>query len=157
MIVSILQRFFAPSLERLAGRLRGRGRLLSITAFVVSLAGAALIARHFVWAGLGIFALGLVLGAVAERTPLDFLFAAVRSGAIVFAFALDNPERAVSLIFLLFGLSAEAVARTRLGPGLIGEGELLLVFVLLAVFPGGLVAYLTGILCFVSAGSRRIA
>ena len=160
MIDPILQRFCAPYRERLGGAFEGRERLLSLAAFLIGLAGAALIARHFVWAGLGVFVLAVVLAAIPRAAqPLDFLFAPVRSAAMVFAFALDNPERAVSLIFLLFGLCAVAVARTRLGPGVIGEGETLLLLVLLALFPGGLVAYLAGILCFVAVGwaTRRIA
>ncbi|MDR3527891.1 MAG: hypothetical protein P4L57_11475 [Rhizomicrobium sp.] len=157
MIDPILQRFSAPYIERFAGVIEKRGTLLSLAAFLISLAGAALVTRHFVWAGLGVFALGVVLGALS-RQPLDFLFAPVRSAAMVFAFALENPERAVSLIFLLLGFSAVAVVRTRLGPGLIGEGEALLLFVLLAFFPSGLVAYGAGILCFVAVGwaTRRI-
>lgn len=160
MIDPILGRFCAPLLDRFAVPFRGRGALASYLAFGVSLAGAALISRHFVWIGLGVFALSLVLAAIAARQPqpLDFLFTAVRFAIMPFAFALDSPERAVCLIFLLFGMTADAVARTRLGPGLLGAGEYFLLFALLAVFPGGLVAYVAGILCFVSVGvvTRRM-
>ncbi len=165
MLDTVFRRLGAPLLDRLAGSLAGslagRGQVVSLVGFVVSLAGAALISRHFAGIGLIFFALGSVLAALAARLepqPLGFLFAAVSFAAIPFAFALASPQRALSLIFLLFGMTVEAVARARLGPGFIGEGELLLVFVLLAIFPGGLVAYIAGVLCFVSAGSaaRRI-
>jgi hypothetical protein len=161
MIDRLLERYCAPLLGRFAVSLSGRGQWLSLSALIISLVGAALISRHLVWIGLGVFALSLGLAAVAARQPqpLDFLFAAVRFAALPFAFALDSPERAVSLIFLLFAMTVEAVARTRLGPGVLGAGEWFLIFVLLAVFPGGLVAYGAGVLCFVSVGvaSRRIA
>jgi hypothetical protein len=154
MIDPILGRICAPLLDRLVVPLRGRGPLLSGAGFLVCLAGAALIARHCVWLGLGVFAAGLVLDALATRLgpqPLDFLLAAVRFAAMPFAFALDTPERAIALIFLLFGMTVEAVARTRLG-SILGAGEFLLLFVLLALIPGGLVAYGAGLLCFVAAG-----
>jgi len=161
MLDAILMRLYAPYSGRFAAALGGRASFASLAGFVVSLAGAGLIARHFIWTGLSVFALGLVLSALVQRAAppaLDLLFTAVCFASLPFAFALDNPDRAVALIFLSFALTTAMVARVISGPGLIGATELLLLFVFLAIIPGGLVAYLAGILCFVSAGwaARRI-
>ena len=54
---------------------------------------------------------------------------------------------------------ANAAARLKFGPSLIGAAELFGVFVLAALLPDwfGLIAYVTGVLCFVAAGVRIAA
>lgn len=154
MLDALLLKASAPLLDRLVRP--GSGRLLSLVSFVVALCGAVLIARHLVWLGLVVFALSRIAAAIAEREAPDAwapVFEAVSYAAIPFALALHSPQQAVSLIFLIFGMTAAWAARLQFGRSLIGGGELLLSFILLCIWP--VFAYVAGVACFVSAGASQ--
>jgi hypothetical protein len=162
MLDALLEKIFAPVLDRFA--MSGRAKVLAFAAFCLSLAGVPLIARHFVFVGLAVFAAGRVLAAVAARSSESDaaeVFSAIAFAAVPFAFVLDAPVRALPAVFLMFGLAANAAAGLKFGRGWIGGTEKVLLFVLAAVLPDwfGLIAYVGGVLCFVAAGveaSRRI-
>ena len=164
MLDAVLEKLFVPVLDRLADPVGGRAKLLELVSFCLSLAAAALIARHFVWIGLALFALARILACVVARKSVSNLtevYAAVAFAALPLAFVLEAPVRALPAVFLMFGFAANAAASLKFGRGLIGSTELLILFVLAAFFPAwfGLIAYVGGVLCFVAAGvsaSRRI-
>ncbi len=164
MLDAVLEKLFAPVLDRFAGPVGGRAKILELVSFCISLAAAALIAVHFVWIGLVLFALARCLAAVAGRAGVSDLtefYQAVAFAALPFAFVLEAPVRALPAVFLMFGLAANAAASLKFGGGLIGSAELLILFLLAGFFPAwfGLIAYGGGVLCFVAAGvsaSRRV-
>jgi len=155
MLDTLLLKVFAPLLDRLVRP--GSGPVLSLVSFLITIGGAALIARHWVWLGFAVFALGCIGAAIAAReAPFAWapVFEAVSFAAVPFALALHCPQQAVSLIFLLFGMMAAWAARLQFGRSLMGATELLISFVLLSIWP--VAAYAAGVLCFVSAGASRI-
>jgi len=162
MLDAVLGRILTPLLDAVASRIAVPAKLLDLVAFCIGLAAVVLIARHFVWVGLAVFLAARLLAAVAARSAGDDaaeVFAVVAFAAMPFAFALDAPVRALPAILLMFGMIANAAARLKFGPSLIGAAELFGVFVLAAVLPDwfGLIAYVTGVLCFVAAGVRIAA
>jgi hypothetical protein len=164
MLDAVLERVFAPVLDRLAGPVGGRAKILELATFCLGLVAVPLIARHFVWIGLAVFALARILACVAGRagvSDLTEVYQAVAFAALPFAFVLEAPVRALPAVFLMFGLAANAAASLKFGRGLIGSAELLVLFILAGVLPAwfGLIAYVGGVLCFVAAGvsaSRRV-
>lgn len=164
MLDTVLEKIFAPVLDRFAGRVAGRANALELVAFCISLAGVPLIGRHLVWIGLAVFVVGQIVAAVAARAgggALADIYRAVAFAALPFAFVLDAPVRALPAVFLMFGLAANAAVSVKFGRSLIGVAELLILFILASVLPAwfGLIAYAGGVLCFVAAGveaSRRI-
>lgn len=127
----------------------------------MGLGAVLLIARHNVWIGLALFAAARVAAAAVARSGLTEMYRTVAFASLPFALVLDAPERALPAVFLMFGLAANAAASLKLESRLIGESELLVLFLLAAFFPPwfGLIAYAGGVLCFVAAGlaaSRRI-
>jgi hypothetical protein len=164
MLDAVLEKLFAPVLDRLAGPAGGRAKLLELVSFCLSLAAVPLIARHYVWIGLAVFVTARILAAVAGRaraSDLTEFYQAVAFAALPFAFVLEAPVRALPAVFLMFGLAANAAAALKFGRGLIGSAELVILFVVVALFPAwfGLIAYGGGVLCFVAAGasaSRRV-
>jgi len=160
MLDAVLGKYLARFLEPIAGRIGVRAEVLNIVAFCVGLVAVVLIARHFIWLGLAVFlAARLVAAVAAQDDNAAEVFAVVAYAAMPFAFALDAPARALPAVFLMFGMIANAAARLKCGPSLIGAVELALVFVLAALLPDwfGLIAYVTGVLCFVAAGVRIAA
>lgn len=150
---------FAPLLDRIARRSGGRAGVLELVSFCIALTAAVLIAGHFVWTGIIIFAVSRIAAAVAARdgdSANGAVFAAVAYGALPFAFVLDAPVRALPSVFLMFGLIAHTAAAFKIGRGFTGGIELFLLFVLAAALPAwfGLIAYTGGVLCFVAAGMR---
>ena len=160
MLDAVLGRILRRLLDPLASRIGARAKLLNIVAFCIGLAAVALIARHFIWVGLAVFLAARFLAAAAGRDDdAAEVFSVVAFAALPFAFALDAPTRALPAVFLMFGMIANAAARLKFGPSLIGAAELFGVFVLAALLPEwfGLIAYVTGVLCFVAAGVRIAA
>ena len=162
MLDVVLGRVLARFLDPFASRIAVHAKLLDIVAFCIGLAAVVLIARHFVWLGLAVFLAARLLAFAAVRAADDDaaeVFAVVAFASLPFAFALDAPVRALPAVFLIFGMVANAAARLKFGPSLIGAVELALVFVLAALLPDwfGLIAYVTGVLCFVVAGVRIAA
>jgi hypothetical protein len=164
MLDTVLEKIFAPALDRCAVLIGGKARILELVAFCISLAAVLLIARHFVWIGLAVFVVGQIIGAAAARaggSGLADIYRAVAFAALPFAFVLDAPVRALPAVFLMFGLAANGAVSVKFGRSLIGAAELLILFILAGALPAwfGLIAYAGGVLCFVAAGveaSRRI-
>lgn len=162
MLDPLLERVLAPLLNGIADRFPAAAKGLDVIAFCMALFAAVLIARHHVLIGLAVFALALLVGGVAargERAAASEVFAAIAFAAVPVAFVLDAPVRALPAVVLMFGLAANAAARLKFAPTLIGSAELLIVFVLAAVFPAwfGVIAYCSGVLCFAAAGVRIAA
>jgi hypothetical protein len=164
MLDTVLEKIFAPVLDRFAGRVAGRAKVLELIAFCVCLAGVPLIARHFVWIGLAVFGAGQIIAAISARadgSELKQIYRSVAFAALPFAFVLDAPVRALPAVFLMFGLAANTAVAVKFDRSLIGVAELLILFILASAFPAwfGAIAYAGGVLCFVAAGveaSRRI-
>lgn len=180
MLDAVLRRrseaLLAPVAERLAAWRIGAWSLTA-AAFVASLVAVLDIGRRAYLLGLAMLVLARVFdaldGPVARREGrmvplLDLVLGLLAEAAIPFAFALAAPERALAAMFLMLGLVARAavtVAQVRavgtLGQvleqagRLIGKSELFLAYMLACLFPNwfSIIAYVVGILCFVSAGS----
>lgn len=164
MLDVVLRRLFAGVLDRFAGALGGRSKILELVSFCIGLVAVPLIARHLVWIGLGVFVAARLIAAIAARATsgdLAEVYGAVGFAALPFAFVLDAPVRALPAVFLMFGLAANAATRLKFATGLIGSAELTILFLLAAALPAwfGPIAYAGGVLCFVAAGveaSRRL-
>jgi phosphatidylglycerophosphate synthase len=167
--------YLAPVGARLAAW-RIQADALTASAFILTAVAVFDIAHQHFYFGLGFLTaarLADVLGgAVARRAgptafgaALDRLLGAVSAGAVPFAFALAEPERALAAMFLMLGLVVRAGAETfhdaKPAPFgfLIGKSELFLAFAAACLFPNwfSVIAYGLGILCFVAAGSRLAA
>ncbi len=164
MLDAVLGRLFGPALGAVARRFGRGATALALLAFVVGLAAVPLIAWNFLWAGAAVFAVSQILAAIAarasaENASLGPVLEVVNFAALPFGFALGDPARALPAVFLMFGLSAQAAATLRYGRGFIANTELLIAFAVACVFPDrfSLVAYIIGVLCFVSAGVRVAA
>ena len=179
MLDAVLRRNFDDTIAPVAARLaawRIRADALTASAFILTGVAVVDIAHQHFYFGLGFLAAALVAdalaGAVARRagptpfgTALDRLLGAIAAGAVPFAFALAEPERALAAMFLMLGLvvraggdAVPAAAETPIG-ALIGKSELFLAFAAACLFPDrfSIIAYAVGILCFVSVGSRLAA
>ncbi|MBS0472102.1 MAG: hypothetical protein JSR60_13595 [Proteobacteria bacterium] len=166
MLDELLIRRAAPILAPLAGRLialRIGAGSLTLSAAVLNALAVYDIAHRFYLPALAILVAGRVLdaldgpvarlqGATLAGAALDQTLDLVASGALVFAFGLAEPERALAAMFLMLGL----VARGPASQSLLGKSELYCALGLACAFPGwfSLIAYAVGILCFVSTGIR---
>jgi hypothetical protein len=163
MLDALLARLFGPALDAV-GRRFGRGAAaLALFAFVLGLAALPLIAFRHYWPALAVFVAGRIVSAVAARAAdgnaAGPVMDAVSFAALPFAFALADPSRALAAVFVMFALSAQSAAALRFGRGLIADTELLIAFAVPCVFPAQFpaVAYILGVLCFVSAGVQVAA
>jgi hypothetical protein len=161
MLDALLARLSAPVRNAIAPLFASRGNSLELVLFCLALTGAALIAHHWVFAGLVLFALARIFASAAAPSGVAAVCGAVAFAALPFAFALEAPVRALPALFLIFALSAVSAARLKLGAKLIGETELFLLFLATALFPDwfGPIAYVGGVLCFVATGvaaARRV-
>lgn len=159
MLDAVLGRLFGPALEAVARHVGRGATVLAMVAFVLGLAAVPLIAWNFLWAGGAVFLCSRFLAAIASRAAAENaslvpVLDAVNFAALPFGFALGDPVRALPAVFLMFGFSAQSAATLRYGRGVITNAELLLAFAVACVFPDrfALVAYIIGVLCFVSAG-----
>ena len=110
---------------------------------------------------------GVTLLRLEGRVVLDFMLAA----ALPFGFALADPQRALAAMFLVFGLASQAVASlslalvaARAGRRLTSVGvtdkSAVHVAMLIACFlPDwfSIIAYVLGVVCFISIGVRLAA
>lgn len=157
MLDSLLEKSFAPMLDRFAPVFAARAKFHELVLFCVGLVAAAAIARHWVFAGLALFAASRLAVSVAARaavSDVSAVYGTVAFAALPFAFALEAPVRALPAVFLMFAMSANAAANLKLGARWVGESELLFLFLLAALFPDwfGPIAYVGGVLCFVASG-----
>ncbi|MBV9541420.1 MAG: CDP-alcohol phosphatidyltransferase family protein [Alphaproteobacteria bacterium] len=170
---AFLHRYLDKTLAPLGAQLAQRVSANTLTV-AAALAGAVAlpeIGYRKYFFGLGFLVLRGVLdiadGAVARSRGttafggyLDRLLDLVITAAVPFAFALAEPDRALAAMFLLLGLVARAAASTAVSgdntPLLVGKSELFVAFAAACVFPQwfSIIAYVTGILCFVAAGVR---
>ena len=179
MLDAVLRRNFEEYLAPVAARLaawRIQADALTASAFVLTAVAVFDIAHQHFYFGLG-FLTGARLaealaGAVARRAgptafgaALDRLLGAVSAGAVPFAFALAEPERALAAMFLMLGLVVRAGATLVQEPQpgqigfTVGKSELYAAFAVACLFPNwfSIIAYGVGILCFIAAGSRLAA
>jgi hypothetical protein len=164
MLDAGLERLFGPALEAVARPVGRAATALALAAFVIGLAAVPLLAWNLLWAAGAVFVASRILAAIASRASAGNAFLgpvldAVNFAALPFGFALGDPERALPAVFLMFGLSAQSAATMRYGRGFIADTELLIAFAAACVFPGSfaLIAYIVGVLCFISAGARIAA
>ncbi len=171
MLDALLRRQLARPLAPVAAWLHGRkvrGLALTLCAFLCAAVAMLDIGHGAYLLGLGLLAIAglfdLLDGPVARvdgPTPfgvyLNTVLSPTAGAGIAFAFALAEPDRALAAMFLMFGLVARTASDTgATSPGLIGKTELFIAFAAACLFPQwfSVIAYLVGILCFVSAGSR---
>lgn len=174
MLDSLLRRQLSPYIALPATRLSTRvgANTLTLVAFVAGAAALPAIGFHKYLVGLSLLAVARVLDAVdgpvarARGTRpfgayLDQVLDLVLSAAIPFAFALAAPDRALAAMFLMLGLVARAAtsAGQTGDTNWIGKTELFVAFALACIFPDrfSVIAYVVGVLCFVSAGQRMAA
>ena len=180
MLEALLRRpldgLLAPAAAWLHAR-KVRSLALTVCAFLCNAVAMLDIGHRNYLLGLGLLAIAglfdLLDGPVARaegQTPfgayLDLVLSLTAAAGIAFAFALAAPDRALAAMFLMLGLvartAAESGARSAMSvpvavaTGLVGKCELFVTFALACLFPDwfSIAAYLVGILCFVSAGSR---
>jgi len=159
MLDALWDRLFDRMLEAVARPVAARAAAtaLALAAFLLGLAALPLIVLNFALAGWGLFALSRLLAAIAGRGgegPLNAVFNAVNFAGLPMAFALADPSHALAAVFLMFALAAQSAAVLKLERCLVGNTELLIAFALACAFPEyfAVVAYVTGVLCFIAAG-----
>jgi phosphatidylglycerophosphate synthase len=120
MFDAAIRRLIDPPLARAAARLAAfapRADVVTSLGFVLGLAAAVAIARHFYLTGLALFVLNRLcdgldgaLARAAEPTDLgaflDVALDFIVYAAIPFAFALADPSRALAVCFLIFSFIA---------------------------------------------------
>src|ERR1043165_5454151 len=120
MLDAAIRTLIDPPLARAAARLAPfapRADAVTLLGFVLGLAAAAAIARHFYLAGLVLFVLNRTCdgldGALARAAKptdlgafLDIALDFIVYAAIPFAFALADPSRALAACFLVFSFIA---------------------------------------------------
>lgn len=182
MLDAPLRRLADPPLNLAAKRVAALGigaNAWTLAGFVLGLAAAASIASGRPLIGLAFLALNRLCdgldGAVARQTKptdlggfLDIALDLIVFAGVPFAFALADPSRALAAIFLVFSFVASGstvlayglVAARRGLPtetvGLVENSETTIAFALACIFPASfsIVAYVLGMLCFVTAGMR---
>ncbi|HEY2071749.1 MAG TPA: CDP-alcohol phosphatidyltransferase family protein [Rhizomicrobium sp.] len=167
----------------LAGRGAGAD-MVSVIGFFVGLAAIPTIATHHYWAALGLIVLNRLVdaldGAVARQSRasgrgafLDMILDLIVFAGLPFGFALADPSRALAASFFIFAIAASqasavffnALASREGSQGvvifgyvgrLMEDSELTLAFVIACLMPQwfSLIAYIAGVLCFLTAGSR---
>lgn len=160
------------------------GFLLSIAAFPAIVFGHYIVALVLIASGRSVDGLG---GAVRRQTRatdlgdfLDISLEYIYCAAIPFAFALADPSRALAACFFVFAFTVSAATflayskfATKRGidvkvggvkgvshlAGLTDGAEAFIAFTIVCIHPEwfGIVAYVFGIICFVSAGFRFAA
>ncbi len=163
MLDALLARPLHKPLDAMGARFSGAW--LALSAFVVSLAAVPLIVRQFYWIALAVFVLGRILAAIAAHGSKEYppgpVLDVVAFAVLPFGFALGDPTVALAAVLMMFGLSVQSAVTLRFGRGFIGETELVIAFAVACLFPQhfGIVAYVTSVLCSVSAsvqlGARR--
>jgi phosphatidylglycerophosphate synthase len=186
MLDNPLRKLFAPALAPAAGTLAQRGfgaDALTVMGFVAGLAAIPAITTHHYWVGLALIFLNRLFdaldGAVARQTRatgrgafLDMTLDLIVFAGLPFAFALADPSHALAGAFFIFAIAASGasaiffnVLEDRDGNlfGYIGrimeDSELTLAFAIACLVPAwfGVIAYVAGALCFITAGARIAA
>jgi len=186
MLDNPLRQLVAPALVPAAGTLARRGLgadALTVIGFVAGLAAIPAIAMHHYWIGLALIFLNRLFdaldGAVARHTHvtgrgafLDMTLDLIVFAGLPFAFALADPSHALAGAFLIFAIAASGASAIFFnvlkegGGNLFGyigrimeDSELTLAFAIACIVPAwfGVIAYVVGVLCFVTAGARIAA
>jgi len=137
----------------------GAGFLVALIAVPLIAAGHSWIALPVLLAGLGLMAVAGT-GASARVAELSSAFALIVLAGLPFAFALNDPARALAAIFLMFGMTAAGAASlfANAGRGLARTDTALCIcaFAFACLLPVwfSLVAYALGLSCFMAAGAR---
>jgi hypothetical protein len=172
MLDALLRNWTKPALAALARKIARRGPAVALAGLTLGLVALPLFALGFYLAGLGVLLASRVVSALAAGAAREtgntaalaagFAFDAVVLAGVPFAFALGDPTRALSAVFLIFALSANTASAFAfadsdgLARGLVGSFEVLIAIAFASVFPErfALIAYVLGVLCFVAAGAR---
>ncbi len=156
MLDALLSRVFGRALESVGGRFAAPA--LAVIAFVVGLVAVPLIARHLYWIGLAPFLVSRIVWTLAAHGrggyPAAPILEALNFAALPFGFALADPAVALAAVLMMFGLSAVAMSALKFGRGWVAHTELSIAFAVACLVPDhfAIVAYVTSVLCFVSAG-----
>lgn len=172
MLDALLRRWTKPVSAAAARKIAGRGPAFALAGLAFGLAALPLFALGYYLAGLGVLLASRLVSALAAQAARETgnpallaanaaLDAVVLSG-VPFAFALNDPARALPAVFLIFALSANTASAFAfadsdgLARGIVGTLEYLIAVALASVFPErfALIAYVLGVLCFVAAGAR---
>jgi hypothetical protein len=183
MLDAPLRRLCAPVLTSAGARLpglRARGDMASMVAFAVGLAAIPALAAQHYWIGLALILLNRLIGALGDAVAaratgrgafLDMTFDLIVFAGLPFGFALGDPSHALAACFLVFAIAASGAsvvsfnvqATSSTGGivfGYVGrimeDSELTLAFAAACIMPGwfGIIAYVAGVLCFLTAGAR---
>jgi len=176
MLDGALRRFSVPVTARASQWLYRKPLApwgLLAASFAAGLGSSLAISRSLYLPGLALLAAsklssafaGPVEDAVSPRALLGFVADILVTASIPFAFALADPSRALAGCFLILAMllscaSYSASARAGTKPwfrgGLIGRTESFLALSLACAAPTwfGPVAYVLGVLCFLTAGMR---
>ncbi|MGH6870950.1 MAG: CDP-alcohol phosphatidyltransferase family protein [Rhizomicrobium sp.] len=154
---------------------------VSVAACVVGLAAIPALARHAYLLALALILANRLIdaldGAVARQTRvtgrgafLDMTLDLIVFAGIPFGFALGDPSRGLAAAFFIFAIAATGASSIFLSSkmrapgetmfGFVGrimeDTELTLAFAIACIVPGwfSVVAYVAGVLCFLTAGSR---
>jgi phosphatidylglycerophosphate synthase len=155
---------------------------LTAAGLAAGLAAIPAIAIHHYWIGLALLLLNRLFdaldGALARRTRvtgrgafLDMIADLIVFAGMPFAFALADPSHALAAVFFLFAITTSGASAIFFGGlamgkaaenlfGYIGrtmeDSELTLAFALACRWPGwfAVIAYVGGVLCFITAGAR---
>jgi len=160
------------------------GFVLSLAAFPAIVLGHYIVALVMIALGRSVDGLGAAVKRQIRATDLgDFLDVCLEyiyCAAIPFAFALADPSRALAACFFIFAFTVSAATflsywrfATKLGvdvkvggvkgvshlAGLTDGAEAFIAFTIVCIRPEwfGIVAYVFGIVCFISAGFRFAA
>jgi hypothetical protein len=166
MLDALLRRVTGPAFDAAARRFSPSAVVVALAGFLVGLGALPVVSLYYYWPGLALLILSRPLAALSAAAvrrdggTSDFgaVFDAVVFAGIPFAFVLADASRGLAAVFLMFGMvaqlsSAIAFRETR---GLIGNLEILVAITIACAFPDrfGIVAYISGVLCFAAAGAR---
>jgi phosphatidylglycerophosphate synthase len=183
MLDAPLRKLSAPVLASAGARLPdlgASGDLVSAVAFAAGLAAIPALAAQHYWIGLALILLSRLVDALGDAAApratgrgafLDMTFDLIVFAGLPFGFALGDPSHALAACFLVFAIAASgssavfAAAQTsgstgRIVFGYVGrimeDTELTLAFAVACIMPGwfGIIAYVAGVLCFLTAGAR---
>lgn len=170
MLDRFLRPYFATLLKPFAANLSQRNIPawgIGLLSLATTLGACVAVGRRTYLLGLaGLIvagALDLLGSAVARLTAgepsdvrIDRIMGLLAAALIPFAFALAQPDRALAAMFLLLGLTVWSAARSSDdGVGsLLGKSELFVGYSIACLLPDwfSVVAYVTGTVCFMSAG-----
>ncbi len=183
MFDPVLRKLAAPGLALGSSRFARLGvhaDAVILAGFALGLVAIPVLAAQHYWIGLALILLSRLVDALGDAAApratgrgafLDMTFDLIVFAGLPFGFALGDPSHALAACFLVFAIAASgssavfAAAQTSGSTGrivfgyvgrIMGDTELTLAFAVACIMPGwfGIIAYVAGVLCFLTAGAR---